>query len=428
MGVAVLKVSAFPLALLAGAVLCADGALAQSTLAQAIPPQPVLSYSDPVAVVDQLSDASATSASAIVMARRQEAAGDLTGAAATLERVLIVDEDADDARLAYASILCRLDDRQSARQELREISDKPNSHVEWAAVRAACGSGLIASTAQNRLAGEASVGLAYDEDAYGALHLEQLGLPQRQQGLAFVGALHLNGSIALPSGYLYGNGGFESRDSVSGAKDDYQLADAAIGYGARRGLSEFAIGGVVRQAWIAGATYATEYGGQVRFSTPAGEHGRVVLNAEAVRQDYSFQDMDGGHYDFAATYEARPSERFYYVVGAGAEYHTAALSTNGYVAARLIGGVNRILDKRGSYVDLSSTVRYVDFGASSFYHRRDIRLFNRLALGTPLGHSGLFVEAAASYTYRGYDQSVGLSDYNSLGGEVRLIWKFGRGG
>lgn len=420
---ALLRASAIPLGLLAGTVLCAGGALAQSASAQ-----PVLSYSDPEAVVDRLSDAAATEASAIAMARRQESAGDLTGAASTLERVLIVDENADDARLAYASILCRLDDLQSARQELREVGDKPGSNIEWAAVRAACGSGLMARASQNRLAGEASVGLSYDDDAYGALHLEQLGIPQRQEGLAIIGSLHLSGSLALPSGFLYGNAGVESRDSVSGPQQDYQIADIASGYGVRWGLSEFEIGGVFRQAWIAKAPYATEYGGQVRFSAPAGEHGRMVLNAEAVRQDYRFQYMDGEHYDFAASYEARPSGRLSYVVGLGGEYQTASPSSNGYVAARLIVGVNRILDKGGSYVDLSSTVRYVDFGASAFYHRRDIRLFNRLALGTPLGHSGLYAEAAASYTYRGYDQSVGLSDYNSLGGELRLIWKFGRGG
>ena len=421
--VAILKESAFSLALLAGAVLWADGALAQPASAQ-----PTLAYSDPEALVDQLSDASATSASAIAMARQQEAAGDLTGTAATLERVLIVDENADDARLAYAAILCRLDDRQSARQELRQLGDKPGSNVQWAAVRAACGSGLIAGASPDRLAVEASVGLAYDGDANGALHLEQLGFPQRRDGLGFVGALHLSGSIALPSGYLYGNGGFESKNSFSGPQNDYQLADVAIGYGARVGLSEFAVGGVVRQAWIAGPAYATEYGGQLRFSAPVGEYGRMVLQAEAVRQNYTFQEMDGGHYDFAASYESHPSERLTYVLGAGVEYQTAALSTDGYVAARLIGGVNRILDKRGTYADFSTTVRYVNFGDSGFGHRRDLRLFNRLALGTPLGHTGLNLEAAASYTYRGYDQAAGLADYNSLGGELRLIWKFGRGG
>ena len=68
---------------------------------------PALAQDSDVAALDQLVERSSSVNSAIELARVQAAAGDLLGAATTYERVLIADENADEARLAYAAILCR---------------------------------------------------------------------------------------------------------------------------------------------------------------------------------------------------------------------------------------------------------------------------------------------------------------------------------
>jgi len=77
--------------------------------------------------------------SGMALARRQIGDNDLLGAAATLERVMIANDDAMPARLLYASLLCRLDDRQGAQVEINMLPKKKVPDANWAEVTAACG-------------------------------------------------------------------------------------------------------------------------------------------------------------------------------------------------------------------------------------------------------------------------------------------------
>ena len=78
--------------------------------------------------------------SGMALARRQIDASDLPGALGTLERVLLAHPEAVPPRLLYASLLCRLDDRQGAELELGLLAGKPTADADWAGVAAACGS------------------------------------------------------------------------------------------------------------------------------------------------------------------------------------------------------------------------------------------------------------------------------------------------
>ncbi|HYD36780.1 MAG TPA: hypothetical protein VEA60_04155 [Allosphingosinicella sp.] len=77
--------------------------------------------------------------SGMALARSQIAASDLTGALATLERVLFAFPETLPPRLLYASLLCRLDDRQGAELELGLLAGKRIADPDWAGVTAACG-------------------------------------------------------------------------------------------------------------------------------------------------------------------------------------------------------------------------------------------------------------------------------------------------
>lgn len=77
--------------------------------------------------------------SGMALARRQIAASDLPGALGTLERVLFAHPEVVAPRLLYASLLCRLDDRQGAELELGLLAGKPIAETAWAGVAAACG-------------------------------------------------------------------------------------------------------------------------------------------------------------------------------------------------------------------------------------------------------------------------------------------------
>ena len=105
---------------LSGAALLAPAALAQE---------------DPETLVA----ASLQVDSGMALARRQIAASDLTGALATLERVLFAHPEIVPPRLLYASLLCRLDDRQGAELELGLLAGKRIADSDWAGVTAACG-------------------------------------------------------------------------------------------------------------------------------------------------------------------------------------------------------------------------------------------------------------------------------------------------
>ncbi len=88
---------------------------------------------------DALAAATRQVDSGMALARRQIAASDLTGALGTLERVLFGHPEAVPPRLLYASLLCRLDDRQGAELELGLLAGKPTADSDWAGVAAACG-------------------------------------------------------------------------------------------------------------------------------------------------------------------------------------------------------------------------------------------------------------------------------------------------
>ena len=88
---------------------------------------------------EALAAASQQVESGMALARRQIAASDLTGALGTLERVLFAHPEIVPPRLLYASLLCRLDDRQGAELELGLLAGKKIDDPDWAGVTAACG-------------------------------------------------------------------------------------------------------------------------------------------------------------------------------------------------------------------------------------------------------------------------------------------------
>jgi hypothetical protein len=88
---------------------------------------------------DSLAAATQEADTGLSLARRQIAAADLPGALGTLERVLLAHPEAVPPRLVYASLLCRLDDRQGAELELGLLAGKRIADADWAGVTAACG-------------------------------------------------------------------------------------------------------------------------------------------------------------------------------------------------------------------------------------------------------------------------------------------------
>ncbi|MCJ2178171.1 hypothetical protein [Novosphingobium album (ex Hu et al. 2023)] len=89
--------------------------------------------------IEKEADEASTEAGALSLAQAKAAQGDLTGAAAVLERYLLVDEEAVEPRAEYAVLLCRLDDVPSGQFEGAKLASEVPGSEALGRVKAACG-------------------------------------------------------------------------------------------------------------------------------------------------------------------------------------------------------------------------------------------------------------------------------------------------
>lgn len=391
------------------------------------------------AEIDSLIDASATLDDALALARRQAGEADMTGAAATLERALLTNSEGKtgDARLYYVAVLCRLGDLTTAKAELEKLDGRGISNAEWGETVAACGPLQRPSAGPGRsregLSGEVSAGLAYDADTAGQLlvQFDISGVPfVKDDGLSFVGTARIGGRADLGSAYLYAAASGVTKNALAGPALDYQILDGELGLGFQRETIEVSGGGVVRSGLIAGDRFVTELGGAGEVALVAGTDSRVSLRGEVVGQDYAGStpafSRDGTRFDLAVALQGRRDTVLNYFGGIAFERKTAETARTGYSGIRLFSSGRQAIGKKGAYGSALVTLRYVEYGdEAGFPPANEFRYYTRLALGVPLGHSGLALEAGGSYTARIYNDSSTLGDYSSLGGELRLVWAFG---
>ena len=93
---------------------------------------------DAASDLDPLSRATDDAKTGLSLVREQTAGGDLTGAMATAERLLINHPDSDEAQLLHASLLCRLDDRSGASSEFAALRKRDFRGQAWKDANAPC--------------------------------------------------------------------------------------------------------------------------------------------------------------------------------------------------------------------------------------------------------------------------------------------------
>lgn len=383
---------------------------------------------------------SQTPANAIATARQQTAAGDLPGAAATLDRALLEDPNATDARLLYAATLCRLGDPQGARIEIGKLNRQPVDNAMFGEVNQACG-GSLQPPVRARLdsdigvSGEVYGGIAYDNDAAGALALQSdfFGSVKRDNGFSMIGGarLAMRSSGYAGSGGLYGGFSLASKHEISGPQLDYDIGELRAGFSSGGGRIGYAIGPVVRHIRLFDDPYVTEYGGQGELLFGQAQTHRVRVRLEGVFQNYDGDgfpgnDADGLRLDLSAAYEAPIGTRGFVTLGAAGEYKNADERNYGYRGGRLFAAYQLSFANR-DYLTLAGTLRHIDFRNVDFViDRQDTRAYARLAYAIALDSGGLFVEGAGTYTYRrsSLDGVPDFRTYRSPGAEARLIWKF----
>ena len=399
--------------------------------------------------IDALIDGSSSPDKAIVTARGQAQAGDLTGAAATLERALLADPDANDARVFYTGLLCQLDDAQGARVEVAKLSGQKFSDQLWADANTACGGGLArpeapSSGGKTGLSGDVFVGIGFDSDAVGPLAVQFVTplLPvQTDSGFAVIAGARVSGkgSNYYGGGDVYGSAAVRTKKSFDGPRQNYDTAEVRLGFGRQSGGSDFAVGGVFRHARLFSSPYVSEFGGQVEVGLAHTKNSRIAIRAEAVYQDDASigpgNAGQGWRMDISASYEKQLGEDGFFVLGAGAELKDGRVKDTGYTGARVFAAYRTAVGDNGHYFNLSTTVRHVNFKDNPpVLDRKDTRIFARAAYGIPLTDTGLTLEGALSYTVRSVQNRVTaipapplvarVADYDSLGAEVRISWKF----
>lgn len=389
---------------------------------------------DREAELDALIDATETDAGALALARRQADAGDLTGAAATLERSLLLRSStwSDDVRLYYGTVLCRLGDYRRGAYQLSNVRNV--AAAGWAEAREACRDTQLVTVATrgNGMAGIFSLGVGYDSDAYGALtaQFDFPGLVTTEEGASINASAVVNAQFSSSlTGHGYAGMALKSRNSISGPDVDYHTAAFWAGYA--RHLSgqdrQLAGGAVLRHSILPGDGLLTEYGLQGEYSFGDGGTGRWIGAVEAANQDYvdsAFGGLrDGGRYEVSLSYRSTPALARVWTAGAAIEVKEAEDPAYAYHGVRVFAAGQIPITEAGAYVGASGMVRYAEFPDTPV-GQNELRVFLRAAAGMPLNDNGLFVEAAASYSGRSYDDSV-MYDYSSVGVELRLVYRFG---
>lgn len=383
-------------------------------------------------------------------------AGDLNGAAAALERVLIADPNRHGARLLYAVVLYRLDDLQGAREQLDllgPVTLTPLQRAEATRYRQRIERGRSTT----RVGGSLSAALTHEEDAAGALSTQFDSVivpPVSEAGTSavvagrFSVAHDLSGS---PGHSVYGAVGAYDKSSLDGVGGDVRRGDVEVGLAYLGRLNAWNFGAVVRSLNVFDEPYLVESGVRARTSWRIGAATTFSVSGEVVNQSFDEPgvdavaaviggDRDGWRYDvnFGLTHRLTP--RSSVGVSAGWQDKQAGYEPFGYSGP----GVQARFDtrtRRGQYLALSAGVQFLEYDAPDPVFlgvgsptREDVRSWARASVGAPIsaftqaGATGDWrqdVSIEAAVTYGSRESKAPLADYQSWGAELRLAWRFG---
>jgi hypothetical protein len=377
-------------------------------------------------------------------------------------------------RLFYAVVLYRLNDLQGAKRQLKLLEGVHLTPLQ-AAERNKYERLVEAGESRSSVHGKVFTGVVVESDAVGALlqRTEQFAFFNRhpKNGAAVIAGGEIafdnyapNGDLGIfASASIYTRTAFAGRDAVLGFGQfrpvDFQTGEFRAGITGSSLDYSWQIGPLVNHTLIFDQPYLTEYGGQAQFDWRYSTSAIFNAGAEIVQQSYHEPDINalvpftipGNHDGPRYTIDVGGLYRLdsYSTISAtvGYEGKTAGYNAFSYDAAYVKANYHALLG-RGTYFDLQGDIRYVLYRAKDpvflfrftppfgAVRREDVRADARAAVGAPLsafadeGATGdyrenLIVEGAVSFADR--TSRFPLAPFHSLGGEVRLIYKFGDG-
>jgi len=383
-------------------------------------------------------------------ARQQVAAGDLLSAAATLERMLYASPNWDSARLFYALILFRLDDRQAAIRELNLLDGRPLSPKQRALAQSYRdniengGSDKAASGFSGRLA----IGVRYDNNAGNALADTLLTFADRSDQSLFVQAA-LKYSNPIGDNGLKFNAGIEAqtRRHEAFSRANYDSFGGTAGLSGNMGDAfVWAADSQIAQINISGQRYLRQYGGRLTLKRAIGETTALWIRGTWYDQDYddlAFTNIEtlrsGDKLTASAGLIKNFSGKSFLNASIGYENKNASDAIFAYDGIRVSGNFKNAFNN-GVYINGRATYRMLKYDGPSFNNpnptrREDNHLYGRLGLGASInaigtmmkmtdnpGLDNIYLETGMIYTNRNSNNSV--LDYENIGAELKLILDF----
>jgi hypothetical protein len=209
----------------------------------------------------------------------------------------------------------------------------------------------------------------------------------------------------------------------------------------------FRAAGLVRDVSIFGDHYEFDAGGRLEVTRRLSPRTGLSATLEVVDQNYDEPEFaidpldskgrDGTRIDGSIGFSHRLTARQTVAFDLGYEDKGAAYQAFAYRGAHFSAAYSALLG-RGSYLSLVGSVHDYRYKAPDLLFttikRHDVRSFARFALGAPLSafttsgstadfRERLLIEGALSFTRR--DAREPYLDYDSVGAETRLIYRFG---
>lgn len=389
----------------------------------------------------------------LAYAQQQADKGELSDAAATLERMLYGKPNWDSVRLFYALVLYRLDDRRAAQHELSLLDDRPLTPAQretFDAYQASfTESNEDVASAATGLRGRLAIGARYDDNAGNAIGDVVFGGNDKpDESLLFQSITEYSAPIADGSStslVLRGDVQLRRHEDVSRA--DYDVYGLQGGF---KGALDNGIGWTARAEFlrvnVATERYLNRGGATVGLNGSFSDETLWTLAVSGYGEDFfnlnfttNETERNGNKYiaDAGVSHQFGPTLN----VGVNVAYEdksarNAALAYDGW---RLRGRGTLDLGK-DIYLRADAEYRQLDYDADSpflfpFAARADDNLRLRGALGVPVNSlAQMFGGEGAEFTqdmtlefgfnYYNRDTNIPDADYENLGGGIKLIYGF----
>lgn len=378
-------------------------------------------------------------------ARQEAEKGNLLSAASTLERLLIEEPNWDSARLYYALVLYKLDDRQAALRELAQLDSRPLTPAQREQVEAYrqdFETGDVVAKS-DKFAGRASIGVRYDDNA-GNAFADSVIINPNQSDIAFVGygGIQFTTPISDPNGVRFNaSASGQIRKHETFSESDYDTFGGKVGVSDGNADWNWSLDVDARQANIGGEKYLTQWGPEINVSKTVSETVSLTLKGAYYDQNYrdlSFtvgeSDRSGGKYLILPGIKFRPSSGQLITVEAGYEDKDANTPAFAYDGWRIQGNwVSRY--SNGTYLRGYAAYRSLNYDGLAAPMRDDEHFNGRVSFGAPINTVGNWLGITESRNTNGFSVETGINytnrssniqsfEFENFGAELRLILDF----